>query len=306
MDPQSYVESRLFGLFEPEFVPSGRVEFRLDDRPENTLDPESMPATRIHDARRLQVAAARQSGHSEGGFFAEHGFVLLPHESAVEDWDVETETPESETAVSRVYGPEVEALVRTRLLPGRRIDVWQGAPMRRGPGTRNPEYAAGVHQDFGLTPDDYQESLEIFTSPEVGRVWRDRYEQDEVEGFLTIDFWRPVGMRGPLRHMPLAFCHPDSVRVEDVVPIGLLEFTPTGRPTNQSGLRYDPDQRWYYYPEMTVDEVLAFKQFEISKDEATPRMATCFHSAFELPDSRDDVERRQSSEQRVLVFLLRD
>ncbi len=125
-----------------------------------------------------------------------------------------------------------------------------------------------------------------------------------MAGFVAIDFWRTAGMRGPLRHMPLCVSHPSTIRVEDVVPLGLVDFSPSGRPTNQSGLRYHPDQRWYYYSEMGPDEVLAFKQAEYWKDTPEPR-STCFHSAFELPNSAPDVEVRQSSEQRVLVFCLR-
>ena len=177
--------------------------------------------------------------------------------------------------------------------------------MRRGPGTPNPEYAGGVHQDFGLTPDDYQEAIEAFY-PEIAQVWRSRYEQDEVAGFLAIDFWRTAGMRGPLQHMPLSFCHPASVRVEDVVPIGLLDFAPTAKPTNQLALRYDEGQRWYYYPEMTPNEVLAFKQFQFFKDDSEPHVASCFHSAFDLPNTPADAEERQSSEHRALIFCLRD
>jgi hypothetical protein len=47
-----------------------------------------------------------------------------------------------------------------------------------------------------------------------------------------------------------------------VVPVGLVDLTPTGRPSNQSSLRYDEQQRWYYYSEMAPDEVLVFKQFQ--------------------------------------------
>lgn len=298
-----FVESTLIGFFDSGFVAEGRVAVKVGEGAEGMLAPEATPPARIFDARHLQAEAQRQPSFSEAAFFAQHGFVLLPHESAVEDWDVDPATPDNE--LSRIYPPEIEELVRTRLLPGRSLDVWQAPPARRGPGTPNPEYAEGVHQDFGLTPDDYQESIEVFTSPEIGRVWRERYDRDDVAGFLSIDFWRTAGMKGPLQHMPLAFSHPASVQVEDIVPVGLVDFAPGGRLTNQSGLRYDEGQRWYYYPQMIPNEVLVFKQFQFFKDDAEPQ-ASCFHSAFELPDTPVDAEERQSSEQRVLVFFLRE
>lgn len=304
----AFVESQIQGFFGPGFVAEERVPLSITEGADGMLDPDAIPPTRVYDARQLQADARQEATFNEAEFFEEHGFVLLSHESAVANWDVEVGAPGSagENELTRVYGPEVEELIRTRLLPRRRIDVWQGEPQRRGPGTPNPDYAGGVHQDFGLTPDDYQEAIEVFTGPAIAGVWRSRFEQDDVAGFVSIDFWRTAGMRGPLQHMPLAFCHPDSVRVEDVVPVGLIDFSPSGRLTNQSGLRHDPGQRWYYYPGMTPNEVLAFKQFQFLKDDPEPRVASCFHTAFELPDPPADAEPRQSSEHRVLVFLLRE
>jgi hypothetical protein len=294
----TFVESHLVGFFDPSFVAGDRVLMSVEEGAEGMLAPEATPMARIDDARHLQGEAA------PAAFFEHNGFVLLPHESAVKDWDVDPMAPNNE--LTRTYVPEVEDLIRTRLLPGRRLDIWQGPAARRGPGTSNPDYAGGVHQDFGLTPDDYQEAIEVFVAPEIGAAWRNRFEQEDVLGFLSINFWRPVGMSEPLRHMPLGFCHPASVEVDDVVPVGLLDFTPTGKPSNQLGIRYDAKQRWYHYSAMTCDEVLVLKQFQFFKDDPTPSVETCFHTAFELPNTPSDAEPRQSSEHRVLVFVLKD
>jgi hypothetical protein len=295
-----FVESKLYGFFEPTFVSTGRLSMELERPTEGVLSPEATPRTRIHDARRLQT----ESPLSEAGFFDEYGFVLLAHESAVEDWDVDPATPEANNELMRTYVPEIEELIRSRLMPARPIELWQEPPIRRGPGTPNAFYSAGVHQDFGLTPDDYQEGIEAFATPEIARGWRDRYEQDDVAGFLVVDFWRTAGMKGPLEHMPLSVCDPKSVKIDDVVPMGLVDFAPTGKSTNQLALRLEPDQRWYYYPGMTRDEVLVFKNFECSKSDAEPRVASCFHSAFEDPGAPADAEERQSSEHRVNIFCL--
>ena len=303
MAEEAFVESKLFGFFDPRFVAERRVPLKIGELADGMLEPEAIPSARIHDARPLQNEAQEQASFSEAKFFEQNGFVLLPHESAMDDWDADPASPDN--AFARIYLPEIEQLIRTRLLPGRKIDVWQAPPARRGPGTPNPEYAGGVHQDFGLTPDDYQENMAVFVGPEMAQGWRNRYEQEDVAGFVSVDFWRTVGMGEPLRHMPLGFCHPASVRVEDVVPTGLVDLSPSGKLTNQSGLRYHERQRWYYYPGMTPNEVLAFKQFEMFKDDVEPRVASCFHTAFELPNTPDDAEERQSSEHRALIFYLR-
>jgi hypothetical protein len=136
--------------------------------------------------------------------------------------------------------------------------------------------------------------------------WRWRFDQDDVEGFLVIDLWRPAYCEGPLRHMPLAVCEPHSVRFADCVPLSLLDITPTGRTTSQLGMRLHPGQRWYYYPGMACDEVLAFKNYQYFKKDPEPKVEACFHVAFEELGAPADVEARQSCEHRVSVFFLKD
>lgn len=297
-----FIETMLYGFFRSDFVSEGRLLWKVDQLADGMLVGETTPPTRIYDARELQS----RSSLSEACFFEDHGFVLLPHETAVVDWEVDPEAPDPASDAMRTYLPEVETLIRSRLLPGRRLEIYQFAPMRRGPGSANPFYGSGVHSDYGLTPDDYQESLEAFSTPEIARGWRHRYEQDDVEGFVVINFWRTVYSNGPLLHMPLGVCDPRSVELDDCVPVGLLELTPTGKPTNQLSLRQNPGQVWYYYPAMTGDEALAFKNFECSKNAVDPYVNSCFHSAFEHPGTPPDVEERQSCEHRASIYLLRD
>ena len=190
-----FVDTKIYGFFEPDFVPAGRISMRVEEPAPGML--LETPEIRIHDARSLQKLEQREGSVSEAQFFEEYGFVLLSHESAVENWDVDPAIPQDENPLTRVYLPEIEAVIRSRLLPDRRLEVWQGPPQRRGPGTANPSYAGGAHQDFGLSPDDFQEGLEAFTSPDLGAAWRSRFEQDDVIGFMMFDFWRTAGMQEP-------------------------------------------------------------------------------------------------------------
>ena len=305
MPDPPFVEALLYGYFEPDFIADGRVTMNLEQPARGMILGEATPRIRIRDGRVLQSTVQEASG-SEAAFFDRHGFVLLDHVSGVEDWDVETRSPEDDNALTRVYFPEIESLIRDRLLPGRRLEIFQGVPTRRGPGTPN-SYATGVHQDFGVGPDAFAEGLAAFTTPEIGRGFHLGYERPEVERFVMIDFWRTVGMRGPLAHMPLAVCDPESVRSEDLVPLSVLGITPTGKPTNQLAARYRPDHDWYFYPGMRTDEVLAFLVFSCSKKDPEPaRSRACFHSAFEDPRTPPDAEPRQSCEHRVSVFVLAD
>jgi hypothetical protein len=281
--------AQLNGFFPPDFDTRRRFTAAVGAPPP---DAPVFPPVAIGDARALQAGA-----ESEAAFFEAHGFVLLPHASAVRDWDRD---------VATLYLPEIEAIVNTRLLPGRRVEIQQTpALLRRGRGTSTPFYANGVHQDFALTPDDYEKNVGAFAGPVGAQWWRSRFDRDDVAGFMSIDFWRTTNMTGPLRHMPLALCDPASVAVGDLVPTALTGIAPEGRETHHLSLRFNSGQIWYHYPLMTGDELLAFKIFECWKD-GDSGFASCFHTAFADPETPEDAEHRQSCEHRVGVLVLKD
>ncbi|MEO9131549.1 MAG: CmcJ/NvfI family oxidoreductase [Sphingomonas sp.] len=254
----------------------------------------------VHDARPLQ-----RTTESESAFLDEHGFVLVTAPPAVRDWDCDQSLPDNE--ISQLYLPLIEEIIRTRLLPGRKIELQHFGPvLRRGPGTANPNYATGAHQDYGLTVDDFQHDVAAFTSPEFGRKWRERYESDDVAGYTVLDFWRTAGMAGPLEHMPLALCDPNSVDPADIIETALQGIAPSGADTHHLSLRNNPGQRWYYYPHMTPDEVLVFKLFQAIREDTAPRLATCVHTAITDPTTPPGAAERQSCEHRVAVLLLRE
>jgi hypothetical protein len=291
------VDANLNGFIRRDLNSDGPVLIRMQP-PFDNVPWEATPPVTIQDARPLQA------GQDAAGFLDAHGFVLLDHVSAVKDWDAGGALPLDKNEIARIYMPEVDGLIRERLMPGQDVKIEQGPFLiRRGPNTGNI-YANGVHQDYGLTPDDYQESLEAFSSPEFAASWRERFDRPEVAGFVVLDFWRPVYMTAPLRHMPLAVCDPHSIAMEDVVPAALVGFAPSGKNTNQLSLKYGAGQSWWYYPGMTTGEVLVFKLFEYFKDGRRKGLQTCFHTAFTDPTAPEDAEARQSCEHRVGVFVM--
>ena len=282
-------ETELFGFIPADVTaPFPTIDLRNPPPPRQT----NFPAVRIADGRAMQA-----NGASEAELFAENGFVLLHHVTAVTDWD----------NVPPAFCTEIEELIRTRLLPGRRVDVQQApSPMRRGRGTPNPQYAQGVHSDGPLTPALYAENVAAFAGEQAKKWWLEQYQRDDVVGFMSIDFWRTTNMKEPLQHMPLAVCAPNSLQRDDIVPMEFIGIAPDGNKSHHLALRFHPQQRWYYYPGMTSDEVLAFKLCEFSKDDPDARPQNCFHSAFCDPAVPADAEERQSCEHRVGVLILRD
>ena len=283
------VRAQLNGFIPAEF--SGSLPI-VDVREARQRRMPEFPRVGIDDARSLQAHAS-----SEAEFFSDNGFVLLKHRTGVEDWD----------EVPALFGDEIEQIVRERLLPGRRLEIQQRpSPMRRGRGTDNPRYGQGVHSDGPLTAELYAANVGAFASAPAQHWWEERYRQPDVEGFMSIDFWRTTNMRQPLRHMPLALCAPGSLDRADILPMDFIGIAPEGRTSHHLALRFNPQQQWYFYPEMTTEEVLAFKLCEFRKDDPDAPPQNCFHSAFDHPDTPAGAEERQSCEHRVGVLILRD
>jgi hypothetical protein len=283
------VQARLNGLLPPDFNP--------DDMPLIDLaNPRSQASL---DYGLIEISDARNASddRSEAERLAEDGFVLLPHATQVRDWDAD---------VASVYLPEIQAVVRERLFPGRKVEIQQFASIvRRGRGTDNP-YAGGVHSDGPLTAEKYALNVGAFASAEAEQWWRARYERHDVRGFVNVDFWRTTNMTEPLQHMPLALCRPTSLERADIVQAQMIGIARERNVSNHLMLRFNPAQSWAYYSGMRSDELLAFKLCEFWKDDADAAPQNVFHTAFEQPGTPPDAEHRQSCEHRVGVLILDD
>ncbi|MEO7277522.1 MAG: CmcJ/NvfI family oxidoreductase [Sphingomicrobium sp.] len=285
------VQVRLKGLLPPGMDPATMPTINVLEPPGPRQEPD-YAAFDIRDGR-----PAPDDLRSEAERFAEDGFVLLPHDTRVRDWDDD---------VASIYLPEIEAILRDRLFPGRRIEIAQRAPLiRRGRNTKE-NYAQGVHSDGPLTPDHFAQNVGGFAGPDAVRWWKGGFDRAEVSGYVNVDFWRTTNMSGPLEHMPLALCRPASLDRADIVPTSMVGIAPERRETRHLTLRYNPSQSWVYFPGMEADELLAFKLCEFWKDDPDGQPQNVFHTAFEHPDTPADAEHRQSCEHRVGVFVLRD
>ena len=128
--------------------------------------------------------------------------------------------------------------------------------------------------------------------------------------FAMINVWRSIA-DGPVAVHPLALCDGRSVDPNDLV---VFEIHYQDRIGENYFARHTSAHRWYYYPEMTRDEVLLIKQWDsagtlarsngASADGSVPR-APCtfsFHSAFEDPAAPADAPDRWSIEVRCIVI----
>jgi hypothetical protein len=213
------------------------------------------------------------------------GFALVRQKSAVKDFYDEDE-------VKAVYYPEAERVIKAAT-GADRVLVFDhtvrkrvaGSVDSRDGGLRQP--VARVHVDHtarsgpqrvrDLIPDEADELLK-------GRV-------------QIINLWRPI--RGPLRDSPLAVCDAGTVKFDELVASDLVYAHRVGETYS---VKYGPDHRWYYVPEMTPDEILLLKCFD-SRTDGPARFAP--HSAFIDPTTPADAAPRESIELRTLVFNAR-
>jgi hypothetical protein len=210
------------------------------------------------------------------------GFELVRHPTVVRNFYDDEE-------IRRVYYPAVEAFL-TATLKADRVVIFdhtvrkrvEGAPDIRGAGPRQP--ATRVHVDQTVTsganrvrehlPDQAEELLK-------GRV-------------QVINLWRPI--RGPVRDTPLAMLDGTTVKKADLVASDLIY---PGRSGETYSVKYNPDHRWFYFPDMMPDEAILLKCYDSATDGRT-RFGP--HTAFVDPTTPPEAPPRESIELRTLVF----
>ncbi len=210
------------------------------------------------------------------------GFALVRQQSKVRDFYDDAE-------VERVYYPEAILLLK-QVTGADRVFVFdhtvrkrvEGAADTRNGGPRQP--VARVHVDHTAT-----------SGPQRVRDLIPDESDDLLKGRVQIiNLWRPI--RGPLRDAPLAVCDGTTVRSEELIPSDLIYPHRVGETYS---VKYSPAHRWFYVPEMTVDEILLLKCFDSETDGRT-RFGP--HTAFVDPTAPKDAPSRESIELRTLVF----
>jgi len=70
-------------------------------------------------------------------------------------------------------------------------------------------------------------------------------------------------LSSPPQDFPLAMCDGRTVKPEDIVPIDYHMKTPERDVTyNSSGARFSSRHDWWYFPDMTREELLVFIGFD--------------------------------------------
>ncbi len=142
-------------------------------------------------------------------------------------------------------------------------------------------YAQGIHSDMCAAVED-------------------RFERivPDQRHFESINIWRSAKPE-TVRMMPLAVCDMRSVKPSDIVfgdgqnTGNIKQYT---KVVDQR-LIHGPHQRWYYFPDMTADEVLLFRQYDTRQEALNLR--TVFHTAVADPGTPPDAPMRYTIEVRM-------
>jgi hypothetical protein len=224
----------------------------------------------------------------------ENGFCLGHHHTDVTDWERNgPDTP---------YAAQVCAAAKR--LTGADVAVPMGGMIRSAgqtSATVQPP-AAEAHVDF--------------TQRCAERIAETIYRRAHPNGpgynrFIAFSLWRALSP--PPQDMPLALCDGRTVRDDegthntkvdvDEIPTGDALFAPIAGEDTMSAatiFHHSPDHRWWYFPDMTPDEVILIKFYDSDHRGAW----RCPHTAFR-DTTRPDAKERRSIEFRGIAYFSR-
>ena len=264
-------------------VPSSRINRRF-------WAPGREFNTGIYAPYPVAIRNARMSGPFT---LDDHGFCLGHHHSEITDW-------EHNYQADSAYARQVGEVAKT--LSGADLVLPMGGMVRSSGETSaviQPP-AAEAHVDF--------------TQSCAERIARSMYAKGCAEGpgydrFIAFSLWRVLSP--PPQDMPLALCDGRSVGDDEgtpntkvdvaEIPVGDALFASIeGEETMAAAtiFHYSPNHRWWYFPDMTPDEVIFIKLY----DSDHRRAWRCPHTAFR-DNTRADARQRRSMEFRAIAYF---
>ena len=211
----------------------------------------------------------------------ENGFVFVEHKTKVRDF-FDTEQLQS------VYYPEVEQLIKSTS-GAARVAIFDHT-LRSGDEAEREEKL--IREPVLSAHNDYTE----WSGPNrVREFLPDEADSLLARRFAIIQVWRAINQ--PIQSNPLALADAKSIAMEDLL---VAERRYPHRVGQTYRLKFSPDHRWFYFPEMRRDEALVFKVFDSAKD---GRARFTPHTSFNDPASPLNAPARQSIEVRAFAFF---
>jgi hypothetical protein len=220
------------------------------------------------------------------------GFQLVPHASAVADFDA----IEEDAAVDQTYIGEVGRLV-SAVTGADEVIVLGGGKKRYGEraaeklaSLKNAKPARYVHGDVT----DVSAPMQA-----TGLAGAMGFDLKDYRRWALYNIWRVI--TPPPQDVPLAVCDARTLALADGVPVvAETEIRGFGAFTFEtSGYLYNPAHRWCFFRDMTPAEVLVFK----THDSDPARAHRVAHTAFTDPACPAGAPTRGSVEARALALF---
>ena len=257
-------------------VDTGVPPIRYIDWPE--MEDKAIPPT--YEDREMAVRDGRPL--RETFQLDTHGFVFVDHATRVRDFTDEAER-------KRVYDLEVQELIKKHsgasevIVFDHTIRVGDEG-MQKTAGARPTVH--GVHNDY--TEKSAPRRLrDIVGDAEAERRFRKRW--------AIIQVWRPI--RGTVMMEPLGICDGRTIPQKGFI---LVERRYKNRTGEVYHIAFNPEHKWFYFPQMERNEALVFKVFD--SDASKPSRFTA-HSAFADPQTPAGAPPRESIETRTFAFF---
>ncbi len=213
--------------------------------------------------------------------FDQNGFVLVKNRTAVSDF---FDTAQLEAQ----YYPEIQRLVQA-VSGASRVVVFDHT-LRTG--DVSEQQARKIREPVLWAHNDYTEN----SGPQrVREILPEEAERLLQHRFAIIQVWRAIDR--PIQSNPLALLDAHSVSPSDLLP---AERRYPDRVGETYQLRYNPDHRWFYFPEMQRDEAVVFKVYD-SQTRGTARFTP--HTSFIDPTTPAHAPPRKSIEVRTFAFF---
>lgn len=210
----------------------------------------------------------------------EQGFVFVEHKTQVKDFF-------DENQLRTIYYPEIEELIRSQS-GASRVVIFDHA-LRSGDEAEREEKL--VRNPVLQAHNDYTE----WSGPNrLREILPDEADELLKHRFAIIQVWRAINR--PIQSNPLALADARSIAFEDLM---VAERRYPHRVGQTYRLKYNPDHRWIYFPEMRRDEAIVFKVYDSDKN----RARFTAHTSFEDPATPPGAPPRQSIEMRAFAFF---
>ena len=277
---RSGVEAEINYVRNPPPAGGSVLEYVTEDEALNTmvtLPGRPMPIT---DARGLPTHLDRE------------GFLLVEHVSAITDFHRLQEDP----VVDAQYVEETAAMLaeltgaaRVLMLGSGKKRYGESAVDRLAP-LKNAKPARYPHAD---NTDASAENLAGLFDAFV-----DDFDLAAYPRWAMYNVWRTFSP--PPQDFPLAVCDARTVSPDDEVTVTAITAELSGDIVHDTtSYVHNPAHRWYWYPDMTIGEVIVFKSHDT--DPAKARRVA--HTAFTDPTCPPGVPTRASVEMRALAVF---